>query len=821
MKSVIFSAAWAVVFMVFAAGEVKQVFKPERFTRGRTNLSHCQEIDAASWIWIADGTREDQDYVRFRCDFEGTAGEKLAFDVSADERFILFLDGREIARGPHRGIPGHWYYQSYETSVGAGQHRMEALVFTLGKHAPRAQMTIEPAFIFKAEGVYHRRLTTGYGPWRAAHVEGTRMTDRGDSRTFSVGDQCTVSGAGIEDALPPDSAFGAVKVVRGPVVKHAYGANAEKWQLFPTERPDQMRAARRPGVFRAGRDGADARAYFAADDARHGKVDQFNALLKESRAVVVPPNAEFVVLWDLGDYYCAYPRLTVSGGRGARITWGWNESLRDLKGVKLDRNAFVGKNFAHAFTDEFLPDGRARGVFTVPWWRCGRWCLISVKTASEALELVDLEFHETRYPLDVTGSFECDDPTIAPVIAICRRGMEMCMHEMYFDCPRYEQQMYPGDTRVEMLTANCLTSDSRLTRFAAGIFGYGRQPEGFVPMNYPCRFKQESTTYSLIWAYMFRDYMMNHEDVEWIRAQLPAIRGMLDATGQSADADGLIKDLPGWSFMDWVPSWSVGNAPAGQPGEGISSLNNLIYLYSLQCVAELEEVLGDADYATLWRHRAERLAKALVARFWDEKRSLMADTVAHDRFSEHAQCLSILCGILSPSQRAAAFNGLVADQDLARMTVYFSHYLFETYIEFGRADLFLKRLDLWRGYVKDGLKTPMESPAYYDESKQAWHEPRSDCHAWGSHPIYHLHTGVAGVKSTSPFFRTVKVAPQPAGLKFIKSRTPHPRGQIECDFKFNGDGVEGKVTLPAGITGEFIWKGAASPLLPGENSIRR
>ena len=821
MKFTALFTVLAVAFSATAGDGVQQVFKPECFTRGRINLSPTRPIDAAGWIWIADGARADQDYVRFRCDFEGAPDEKLAFDVSADERFILYLDGREIARGPHRGIPGHWYYQSYETAVAAGRHRLEAVVIVLGRHAPRAQMSVEPGFIFKAEGVYHKRLTTGHGPWKAAHVEGTRLTDRGDSRTFAVGDQCTVTGAGIDDNLPPDAAFGPIKGVRGPILEQHCGSNSEKWQLFPTERPDQMREVRRPGAFRAGRDGDDAHAYFAAADAAHAQVAAFNALLKEGRTVDVPSNAAFTVLWDLGDYYCAYPRLAVSGGAGARVTWGWNESLRDRANLKRDRNAFVDKNFTNAFTDTFLADGRAEARFTVPWWRCGRWCLLTVKTAAEPLKITALDFVETRYPLAVTGSFACDDPTIAPVIAICRRGLEMCMHEMYFDCPRYEQQMYPGDTRVEMLTANCLSSDSRLTRFAAGIFGYGRQPEGFVPMNYPCRFKQESTTYSLIWAYMFRDYMMNHEDADWIRAQLPAIRGMLDATGASADVDGFIKDLPGWSFMDWVPGWNYGNAPAGRPGEGVSALNNLIYLYSLKCAIELEEVLGDADFAAVWRRRADRLGKALVARFWDAKRSLMADTDAHACFSEHAQCLSILCGILSPEQRAAAFKGLVDDADLARMTVYFSHYLFETYFEFGRADLFLKRLDLWRGYVKDGLRTPMESPAYFDEAKKAWHEARSDCHAWGSHPIYHLHTGVAGVKSAAPFFRRVRVAPQPAGLKFIKSETPHPRGHVACDLRFDGDRVAGTVTLPAGIAGEFVWKGVATPLAAGANAIRR
>ena len=49
---------------------------------------------------------------------------------------------------------------------------------------------------------------------------------------------------------------------------------------------------------------------------------------------VVPKNTKRRLLWDLGDYYCAYPELTVRGGKGATVRWGWTESLRDAKGEK-------------------------------------------------------------------------------------------------------------------------------------------------------------------------------------------------------------------------------------------------------------------------------------------------------------------------------------------------------------------------------------------------------------------------------------------------------------------------------------------------------
>ena len=188
---------------------------------------------------------------------------------------------------------------------------------------------------------------------------------------------------------------------------------------------------------------------------------------------------------------------------------------------------------------------------------------------------------------------------------------------------------------------------------------------------------------------------------------------------------------------------------------------------------------------------------------------MVADTVAQDRFSEHAQCLSILADALPPDRAKRAFEGLVSADDLARCTVYFSHYLFETYFRFGRADIFLKRLDLWRDFAKQDLKTPLEAPG----------DARSDCHAWGAHPLYHFRTGLAGIRPTSAGFASAEIAPCPGGLKRIDASVPTPRGAVSVDLHFDGDAVRGTVTVPEKLPTTFKWRGATRLLAPGANAI--
>jgi hypothetical protein len=271
--------------------------------------------------------------------------------------------------------------------------------------------------------------------------------------------------------------------------------------------------------------------------------------------------------------------------------------------------------------------------------------------------------------------------------------------------------------------------------------------------------------------------------------------------------DRLLEDLPGWPFMDWVQGWSNGTAPDGV--RGVSSVNNLLYVYALQKAAEVEDFLGEPLPAQRLRAKAARSAAAVRAKFWDESRGLMADNLAHSEFSEHGQCLALLTDTLTGDPARRCFDELLAAPDLKRTTIYFSFYLMETWHKFGRGDLILKRLDFWKDLVKQGLKTPVEEPG----------NTRSDCHGWGSHPLFHLHASIAGVRPASPGFRTVRIAPQPGGLPKIVSRTPHPDGFITLDLAFTGGGCRGNLELPAAITGVFVWQGQEQKLHGGANTI--
>jgi hypothetical protein len=308
-------------------------------------------------------------------------------------------------------------------------------------------------------------------------------------------------------------------------------------------------------------------------------------LLQGAGAVSVPANTEVAVLVDLQNYFTAYPRLRLSGGKGAKVSVGWAEGLYevDAAGKRLkskgNRDEIVGKLF-YGNTDTVVSDGGSGRDYRTWWWRAGRYLKLTVRTAEEPVTLDRFDLLESRYPIEDEGRFASSDAALDAVSPLLVRGLQMCAHETYMDCPYYEQLMYVGDTRLEMLTTYQMTPDTRLPERGIELYDWSRSTWGLVAEHYPSRTPQLSPTFSLIWVSLVRDFAFWRDDPDFVRQRLTGVRSVIEEFRALRGPSGLLEQVPGWPFVDWVPAWSVGNAPDGI--KGISSINNL-FLSSRSC----------------------------------------------------------------------------------------------------------------------------------------------------------------------------------------------------------------------------------------------
>ena len=115
---------------------------------------------------------------------------------------------------------------------------------------------------------------------------------------------------------------------------------------------------------------------------------------------------------------------------------------------------------------------------------------------------------------------------------------------------------------------------------------------------------------------------------EFVRAQLPGVRAVMNWYVARQRADGLLGKIPWWPFVDWGKDFENGEAP--QEADGQSAVMTLQYVEALRYAAELEETLGDKHMAEIYRGAASRAAEGVWKLCWDASAGLLADTPAKD-----------------------------------------------------------------------------------------------------------------------------------------------------------------------------------------------
>lgn len=743
----------------------------------------------------------------------------IRMHISADNRYRLFVDGERQGEGPERGDLQHWYFETYEGRFDAGEHWFAVLTWWLGDLAPYAQLSHRPGFLFACEGEFRDRLSTGRASWEAALVPGLEAVPC--KTAAEAGSKIKVDGVTYpwgwergQDCLRWQPAVPVANAVSAAWKNEIPPA----WMLLPATLPNPFTGVARGGKVRYVAEGDDPYPVDLAQRHLAGEAAAWEEWIEGRRNLTVPAHSARTVLVDWNDYLCAYPELRVSGGRGARIQVNWAEGLyatreRSEPGGdhKGHRDAVDQKYFRHGVGDEFLPDGGQARIFTTLWWESGRYVELVVRTGDEALLLESLTLRLTGYPLRLEGAFSMPGTGVDELRPMMERTVQRCSHETYMDCPYYEQMMYVGDTRLEALITYVMTADDRLPRKAITMFDWSRRNTGFTQSRYPSRVCQIIPPFSLWWVAMVHDYWMWRGDPDFVKERLAGVRSVLEAFRVLVGADGLMGAPRGWNFCDWVKEpeeWLAGVAPGAEFEP--SALLNLQLALVLRQKAEMEEWFGEPLLAERDRRLSEAVGRAVMRVYWNEEAGLISDGSQRAVFSEHVQCLAILWGGMRDEEQRRVVAGLRSGDRLVRTTIYFSHYFLEACRMAGLEDRVWERLGFWSSLQEAGFKTTSESP-----------EPsRSDCHAWGAHPLFHAYATILGIRPSRPGFDEVSIAPMRFRTGAVEARMPHPRGMIELSLECGAEGgLHGTIELPGGTAGRFSYGGCAFRLNGGRNQI--
>ena len=760
----------------------------------------------AAWITHPTAPLREPVVLHFRRALElATVPTSYPVRVSADNRFILFVNGHRVGDGPARGDLPHWRYEVFDLAplLHGGANLVTATVWNFGVYAPVSQMSDRTAFLLESEATGASSISTPDG-WLVEEEHGQSLLGR-DTVTIKT---YFASGPGEEldaskydwdwnSATPGKNWVPAASPMRDsifPDTNKAHSADTTGdnfWGLIPDLLPAmEFKPTSAGEIVRSDLPGLKG---FPATSA------------------AVPAESHIHLLLDRKTLTTAYPQLTVSGGKGAKIRLTYSEALYDKDEHKGDRDAIEDRR-ALGLNDTFLPDGGSHRTFEPLWWRTWRYLDLDIQTAAEPLTLESLTANFTAYPFEERASFKSGDPDLDKIWEVSWRTARLDAHETYMDTPYYEQLQYVGDTRIQALISYAVAGDDRLGRQAIEAFDQSRSPDGLTRSRYPSSLPQTIPPFSLLWVGMLHDYWMYRPDPELVRASLPGSRAVLAWFATHEKPDGLLEKLPWWSFIDWVSS---GETPTYDTN-GESCITTLEYLGALGEAADLERSLGDPNFATGYQSRASHVRSGLYNKCWSASRGLLADNSDQKVFSQQANILAVLYDVVPKEHQQKVLNQILAidpgttPNGVLSASYYFRFYLARALDHAGLADEYLDSIGPWRKLLPLHFSTWPEIPG----------DTRSDSHAWSAHPIYDMLTLVAGVEPAAPGFASVRVAPHLGPLEAVTASFPHPKGAITVDYHRKGTGLDATVTLPGGLSGTFVFNGKVSTLKAGSNQIQ-
>ena len=712
-------------------------------------------------FWIcADRRPATPEFYYFSKEFEAPAGARLTASACGDSRYALYLNGHLVCEGPCQGSSYQTYYETEDLTpyLIEGKNRLEAKV------------------LYVTEGYFisvFRGSRPGFWFDGKLEVNGQKIALGTDaSWTCERETACAFSNMpGLHISIPPFEQWsgGSQRVAVPVAALYQPDLLSKSFNMFGLGEPYVLRERLIPQM--------ETEPYSPLHMVRSG---------------------EGFAEYDAGAYTTAKIRVRFKARKGSKIRLIWAESYSVANEAghryKHVRDAYDDPTAQmDGAYDSLIATGEEQ-CFEPFWYRAFRF--VRVEFEDPDFALFDFSYAFYHYPLDAAGVFSCSNERYNKMWEISRNTVLCCMHEMYVDCPYYEQQQYDMDSALEMLFTLRMSADDRMPFKSITDFAHSQMADGMLQANYPSTMVQIIPDFTLFWVLMLRDYLRYTGGTDEAIARVRSMSGTVDKALESFEPymtkQGLVGVTPYWHFVDWVPGWEIG-VPNGGKKEPIT-VTSLMYAAALNAAAEMCDTTGRPGLAADYRQRAQSMIANVKKYCYDEEVGLYRNTPSTKEYSQHTTLWAILSGAVSGNEAGElidrTFDGHVP---VAICSFSMSYYMFRALELAGRYDAYAARqLQGWETMLDWHCTTWCENPD----------SPRSECHGWSSAPIYEFSSMVLGVYPTADGYGSVRVKPHVHSfdLTWAKGTVPTPHGIISVAWEKKDGELVLDVALPQGCS---------------------
>ena len=419
------------------------------------------------------------------------------------------------------------------------------------------------------------------------------------------------------------------------------------------------------------------------------------------------------------------------------------------------------------------------------------------------------------YPFDDEASFfKSSDKVLNDVWDMCKYSIKATSFcGVYVDGDR-ERIPYEGDAYINQIAHYCVDSEYAMARRSLEyLIDYGTWPVEWhqhIPL-----MVYEEYMYTGDTGFLKKRY----DDI--VAKMLLALQredGLLSVNAKAADPE-FLKTISMKRKLETLVDWPWGERDRHQFKQEDSVVNAFLYR-DLVLMSEMAEAVGEKKDAKKFKAEAERVYAAYQKVFFMEDKGIYRDGINSGHSSIHANLFPLAFGLV-PEEKQEKVVEHIKSRGMA-CSVYAAQHLLDGLYKAGAEDYALSLLTStkersWAHMIYDvGSTISLEAWDNKFKPNQDWN------HAWGAAPANLIPRRLMGIMPLEPGFKKARIQPQTGNLKNATIKHPTPLGPIEMTIKRHGDKWDVEITLPKGMTAEFIqpWDKKTILLKAGHHQLK-
>jgi alpha-L-rhamnosidase len=473
--------------------------------------------------------------------------------ITADSRYVLWVNGQEVGRGPIRSQPYRHRYDSYDLApyLSTGRNVLAVLVTYYGRPmsfwqpAPAGSNT-DAALVFEAQ--VGARMIVSDDKWRV---------QRSDAWSLLVGSS---GGEGVPveivDArqIPPrwrevdfdDSEWGLAP--RLPAI-HPASLGETRPPTYPFGRLLPRGISQLEGDHVAPARVLDSSTRNVPTWTSDHPVVRVVQTLKEDVVDTKPaelpasfeirPGQVHHISVDFGRIVAGFVELDLEAPTGTVVEMHYREKVFRPELALKGEDPETGARYVTTGTDDRFSAMEINGL---------RYLHLAIHADQPAsVTVARLAVREYLYPRTGRAYFRSDDPDLDRLYQAGIRTVQLNSLDSYTDCPTREQRAWVGDAVVHQMVDLATNEDWGLARNYLELSDSPR-PDGILPMVVASDIEATGgltiPDWSLSWIHGLHVQYWHDGDFETVRRHLPSAERVLRWYTGYLDEHGTISDVP-------------------------------------------------------------------------------------------------------------------------------------------------------------------------------------------------------------------------------------------------------------------------------------